>query len=525
MVDLQMCTIQIWFIFSVVIVTLIKESTNSSSTSPQCVDQDTNCPLYKNLMCNSSDEKTKTFAIQNCPVTCNLCNEFKASFQITEVFSCFGSNCTTPKVCQVYVKNNVPVSGSCVDVQKNSKICGPFPKNGTCDCYSANCMSVIDMLYSIHNTTVPWKQCVDHDSRCKTLKNQICYASAPEHTKKFAIKTCPRTCNYCAQYSELLHPAPKTISCFSTSCTTPQQVCRVNFVNSVPISASCIQKQQKIHICSLFPTNGYCDCDSAVYMSKIVQQTTPTTTHMVTTSDTSINVQKTTPTTTHESITTSYTTHESITTPTTTLVHSTTPTTTHESITTSSTTHVTTTPSTTYVRTTTPTTSRERTTTFPASHEPTTLPNTENLQRTTPTTPVAFASIPVNASNPTKLLTTTQVPRETTSTAQKTSITSTTQFASSVSASQNINNQATCNDSPGVNCTILMVTNICSTAVANTLCARSCNHCPPCEDKTELDCKLFVASNICDVPTAKIYCAKTCKHCSSVQVANGPPIG
>ncbi|XP_063419859.1 mucin-5AC-like [Mytilus trossulus] len=503
MVDLQMCTIQIWFMFSVVIVTLSMESTYSSRTGPQCVDQDTNCPLYKNLMCNSSDEKTKIFAIQNCPVTCNLCKEFQANIQITEVFSCFGSNCTTPKVCQVYVKNNVPVSGSCVDVQKNSKICGPFPTNGTCDCYNDKCMSVIDMLYSIHNTTVPWKQCVDHDSRCKTLKNQICYASAPEHTKKFAIKTCPRTCNYCAQYSELLHPTPKTISCFSSSCTTPQQVCRVNFVNSVPISASCIQKQQKIHICSLFPTKGYCECDSAVCMSKIityllasiqVQPTKPTTTHMVTTSATSTNVQTATHTTTHEPITK----------PTTTQVQTTTPTS---------------------IRTTVPTTSREQTTTFSATHEPTNSPYTTNLQRTTPTTPVVFASIPDIVTNPTKLFTTTQVPRETASSVQKTSITSTTQFFSSVSASQNVNNQATCNDSPGVNCTVLMVTNICSTAVANTLCARSCNHCPPCEDKTELDCSLFVASNICDVPTAKIYCAKTCKHCSSVQVVNGPPIG
>lgn len=63
------------------------------------------------------------------------------------------------------------------------------------------CKVKLHKLLYLLDTTVPWKQCVDHDSRCKTLKNQICYASAPEHTKKFAIKTCPRTCNYCAQYS------------------------------------------------------------------------------------------------------------------------------------------------------------------------------------------------------------------------------------------------------------------------------------------------------------------------------------
>ncbi|CAC5417337.1 unnamed protein product [Mytilus coruscus] len=189
-------------------------------------------------------------------------------------------------------------------LQQNSQICGPFPTNGTCDCYSGKCMSVIDMLYSIHNTTVPWKECVDHDSRCQVMKSQICSANAPEHTKKFAIKTCPSACNYCRQYSVIT-------------------------VSYVIVGNQATQ----------------------------VQSTTPTTTHMITTSVITTHVETATPTTTHVPTTTPTTTHEPTTTPTTTHEPTTSPTTTHEPTTSPTTTHEpTTSPTTTNLQTTTPTT-------------------------------------------------------------------------------------------------------------------------------------------------------------------------
>ncbi|XP_052090852.1 uncharacterized protein LOC127727775 [Mytilus californianus] len=49
-------------------------------------------------------------------------------------------------------------------------------------------------------TTLP--PCIDHDSRCSkaTYKNLLCNPNAVPDTKKYAIQTCPLTCNYCTEY-------------------------------------------------------------------------------------------------------------------------------------------------------------------------------------------------------------------------------------------------------------------------------------------------------------------------------------
>ncbi|XP_076093599.1 uncharacterized protein LOC143064571 [Mytilus galloprovincialis] len=59
-------------------------------------------------------------------------------------------------------------------------------------------------------TTLP--PCSDHDPRCSqaSYKNLLCNPNAVPDTKKYAIETCPLTCNYCTEYYALLNP---TVTC------------------------------------------------------------------------------------------------------------------------------------------------------------------------------------------------------------------------------------------------------------------------------------------------------------------------
>ncbi|VDI07904.1 Hypothetical predicted protein [Mytilus galloprovincialis] len=49
-------------------------------------------------------------------------------------------------------------------------------------------------------TTLP--PCSDHDNRCSqpSYRNLLCNPNALPDTKKYAIETCPLTCNYCTEY-------------------------------------------------------------------------------------------------------------------------------------------------------------------------------------------------------------------------------------------------------------------------------------------------------------------------------------
>ncbi|XP_063420557.1 uncharacterized protein LOC134705769 [Mytilus trossulus] len=73
-------------------------------------------------------------------------------------------------------------------------------------------MSETLALLSISNGLAPTKSaltgstslppCVDHDHRCLQVsyKNLLCNPNALPDTKRYAIQTCPFTCNYCAEY-------------------------------------------------------------------------------------------------------------------------------------------------------------------------------------------------------------------------------------------------------------------------------------------------------------------------------------
>ncbi|VDH94480.1 Hypothetical predicted protein [Mytilus galloprovincialis] len=77
---------------------------------------------------------------------------------------------------------------------------------------SVNITTVLQSLLSHLNGTVPTQStltgtttlppCSDHDNRCSqaSYKNLLCNPNAVPDTKKYAIETCPLTCNYCTEY-------------------------------------------------------------------------------------------------------------------------------------------------------------------------------------------------------------------------------------------------------------------------------------------------------------------------------------
>ncbi|VDI47051.1 Hypothetical predicted protein [Mytilus galloprovincialis] len=68
------------------------------------------------------------------------------------------------------------------------------------------------MVALIRNGTAPTQSaltgstslppCVDHDNRCSqtSYKHLLCNPNALPDTQKYAIQTCPLSCNYCAEY-------------------------------------------------------------------------------------------------------------------------------------------------------------------------------------------------------------------------------------------------------------------------------------------------------------------------------------
>ncbi|XP_071157133.1 uncharacterized protein [Mytilus edulis] len=83
-------------------------------------------------------------------------------------------------------------------------------------------------------------------------------------------------CHEQACVDSMAVPRIEVFTCFGTTCITPK-VCRVTFVNAIPISGSCELPQANVIACIPLPSNGDCHCDSRLCTGIIDTLTTQAT--------------------------------------------------------------------------------------------------------------------------------------------------------------------------------------------------------------------------------------------------------
>ncbi|XP_076093598.1 uncharacterized protein LOC143064569 [Mytilus galloprovincialis] len=107
-------------------------------------------------------------------------------------------------------------------------------------------------------TTLP--PCSDHDNRCSqaSYKNLLCNPNAVPDTKKYAIETCPLTCNYCTEYYALLNHTMTTQSTAQGQVTTMGlRSTNAGFTPTLKTGPPC---EDKIKInCTILVASNTCD--------------------------------------------------------------------------------------------------------------------------------------------------------------------------------------------------------------------------------------------------------------------------
>ncbi|VDH94479.1 Hypothetical predicted protein [Mytilus galloprovincialis] len=122
----------------------------------------------------------------------------------------------------------------------------------------------------------PGDHCYCQTQACvnSMIRQELIPVSTNAPTNAPIIATAAQTVLTAAQTTAV--PRIEVFTCFGTTCITPK-VCRVTFVNAIPISGSCELPQANVIACIPLPSNGDCHCDSRLCTGIIDTLTTQAT--------------------------------------------------------------------------------------------------------------------------------------------------------------------------------------------------------------------------------------------------------
>ncbi|VDI07905.1 Hypothetical predicted protein [Mytilus galloprovincialis] len=175
--------------------------TTSRTLCADLEDAKFNCQDYNNHygLCASLTPTLQTIARTRCPKFCNLCDKVTTIGLTSTV-----SDGTTPlTLCAdledaKFIENYNNHFGLCASLTSTLQTIA----RTRCPKFCNLCVNGTAPTQSTLTGTTTLPPCSDHDNRCSqpSYRNLLCNPNALPDTKKYAIETCPLTCNYCTEY-------------------------------------------------------------------------------------------------------------------------------------------------------------------------------------------------------------------------------------------------------------------------------------------------------------------------------------